>query len=65
MWKPHDYIVLIIALTIFVFVAAVMAHILIANLSFSETKAKIIGGLVTALVSVLGVYVGSKLKGDE
>lgn len=60
-WQPIDFIVLLLAVVLVIWVLAA-AFIAYSQGGFSSDKMKILAGILTAIISVISVYVGSKIK---
>jgi hypothetical protein len=60
--KPVDYVVLGIAGIIGLVVVMPMIHTMWSDMPYDEGRGKTVGAIVTSLVAILSIYVGSKLK---
>jgi len=59
-WQPIDVIVLVLATTITAFMVGAFIFLMKKGEPDTE-RAKILAAVLTAIISVIGVYIGSKL----
>ncbi len=64
-WNPVDIIIGIFAITIAIFLISAVYDVVFENTPLSETGAKRITAIVTSIVSIIALYVGSKLNNRE
>ena len=61
-WAPVDWIVLLLAVCIgFGLVLSAISPLVLGQ-PISEERSKIIGGAVVAVISVISVYVGARMR---
>ena len=64
-WTPVDIIVLILAVTIAFTLMAVVLISVISGERLSPAGVTIIGRLMSAIIALVGVYIGNKMKKQE
>lgn len=64
-WRPVDILVMFLSLTVGILLLSSVAQITITGGALSETKAKTIAGVVSSVVAIISIYVGSKIKNDK
>jgi hypothetical protein len=60
--KPIDVVALIIATTTSLILMLAVASPLVTGVPMSESKARIVAGLVSSFVAILSMYAGSRLQ---
>ena len=61
--KPLNYIMLILTFIIMVImISIVISPFIIDNYSMSEGKAKMFANLISSIIAIISMYVGSKLN---
>ena len=60
--KASDIIVIIITFTICVFLLAILADVIINDTNISESSADRIDHMITGLIAIISLYIGSKVK---
>lgn len=60
--KASDMIVIIITSTICVFLLAILADVIINDTNISESSADRIDHMITGLIAIISLYIGSKVK---
>jgi len=60
-WKPVDTIVAGLAIGVMVVLILPLINIFIKGNELSDAKTKILIGLVSSIVSIISLYVGSKI----
>ena len=63
--KPVDAVVAVLAVAIGLTVVLPLLGIMIHGISFDEDRAKVIAGLLSSMIAIVSVYVGSRLKGKD
>ena len=61
-WTPTDIIALILVLTVAITLVASVARPTITGDKISPDSAVIIGRLLSAMLALIGVYLGNKMK---
>ncbi len=61
-WKPVDIIILIITLVVGAIITLSAIRPLFSDRALSPDAAKLVAGIIGSLVSIISIYVGSKLK---
>ena len=61
-WRPVDWIVAMLTLTICTVVVMACASPLIRGEELGETQVKALASVITASVSIVSMYVGAKLQ---
>lgn len=61
-WEPADVVAAILALAVLAFVLGIIASVFMYGTT-SEEKAENIVQVLMAVVGVVGVYIGTKLRG--
>ena len=65
-WQPVDYIVTLLAIGVFLtIVTPMLGRILVPDLDLSQEGISALTQIVIALVSVISVYIGSKVNGKS
>lgn len=64
-WKPIDIIILIITIVVGFTISFSVIRPLISDRILSAESAKLIAGIIGSLVSIISIYVGSKLKQEK
>jgi putative flippase GtrA len=60
-WKPTDYIVSFLAFVIGVFALFSVMGVLFTGIPLTDSKAKLVASIVTSIISIVSMYIGSKL----
>ena len=63
--KPVDIIVLVIVICVCFVVLVPGINSMVSQTQLSEEKAALISGLVTSMIAIVSIYVGSKLRGGD
>ncbi len=56
-----DVIVGVLALSLALFIIASAIHLAVTDQVMSVARAKIIAGVITAIITLIGVYIGEKI----
>ena len=64
-WKPWDWIVIILTTSISIILIFSIAYAHIHQIHYSEKGKEIIQTTVTSILSIIGVYIGSKMQKNE
>jgi len=64
-WLPVDIIVFFLAVVIGLMLVGSVVKPLITGQQLTETAAKQIGGIIAAVVAIISIYVGSKLRDKD
>lgn len=64
-WKPVDVIAAAITLTLCFVLAGTVIDAVLINQEFNEGRARRIEEVVMALIALLSVYIGNKMRNDE
>jgi hypothetical protein len=63
--KPVDAIVAILAVIIGLVVVLPLLGVVIHSYEFDDGRAEVLAGLVSSLVAIVSVYVGSRLRNKD
>jgi len=63
--KPVDTVVVILSAVVAIALLLTVASPLITGNQLSDEKAQLVAGLLSACVTVISIYVGSKVKGSR
>ena len=63
--KPVDAIVAVLALAIGLTVVLPLIGVVLHSYEFDEGRAKLVAGLLSSMIAIVSVYVGSKLKNKD
>ncbi len=61
MWEPRDYIILILVLCLVIFITGVFISVVFYQ-NVDNEKAAYITEILVAILAIISVYIGSKLK---
>ena len=67
-WKPLDYIVGILVITLMVLLLMIMSEVVFDDRAMTETGAKRVNVIINSMVAIIAMYVGAQIqksKGDE
>ena len=59
-WKPKDIIIMILASAVAILIVAIPIIRFVMNEPVNSEAAKIIGAILTAIIALIGVHIGSK-----
>lgn len=63
-WMPTDWIILILSFSIsFAIISAMIKAAFLGGLDTNEEK--ILGGIISAVIAVISLYIGSKFKSNS
>ena len=60
--KTHENVILILTLGIFIFLVVLTIKEIISENKIDEGKVKIIERILTSIIAIVSVYIGSKIK---
>jgi hypothetical protein len=60
--KAVDAIVAVLAVAIGLTVVLPLLGVVLHSYEFDETRAKVVAGLLSSMIAIVSVYVGSRLK---
>lgn len=61
-WQPHDIIILILTVTISILLMIVIIKPFITNNVMQPDSAKLLSAIITSIIAIISIYVGSKIK---
>jgi hypothetical protein len=61
-WKPVDIVILIITVVVSFVISMSVIRPLLSDKPMSIESAKLVSSIVVSLISIISIYVGSKLK---
>jgi hypothetical protein len=64
-FNPVDWVVLILALVVAITLGAFAINSVVNHLSLTNEKLYLVQGLYSGTISVIALYVGSRLKNDD
>jgi hypothetical protein len=64
-WKPIDFIVGLLAITIAMVLVSAMVDVLINEDAMTEGGSKRVTNIVTAMLSIISMYVGAQIQKNK
>jgi len=64
-WSPSDIIMLILSATISIILITIFVELAFTDIPMSDTGAKIVGGLIASIISIISMYIGAKIQKNK
>ena len=64
-WSPSDIIMVILASTISIVLLTVFVELAFTVEPVSDNVAKILGGLIGSIISIISMYIGAKIQKNK
>jgi hypothetical protein len=64
-WSPSDIIIVILASTISIVLLTIFIELAFTVEPVSDNVAKILGGLIGSIISIISMYIGAKIQKNK
>ena len=61
-WKPYDIIILILTITLSVILISIFIELALTDIAMTDTNAKIVGGILGSVISIISMYIGAQIQ---
>ena len=64
-WSPSDIIMLILASTVSIILISIFIEASTTDVPMTDNGAKLVAGLIASIISIISMYVGSKIQKNK